>query len=1551
MEQWKAFLQIKIFVIDTHLKKLPEGLDNLEIPAQFFDHIPLHIDSLTREQECLILTSQTNICRLLVEQAIGCPIYILLENITAITIDEVFEAGATDYLSMPLRQPELLARIRQAFPEKQTSARIVQQLRTVLSYAPDAIAMFDRDMCYLYANPAWKESYQLGDTNLIGQSHYDIFSEIGDDWKAIHQRCLTGHIDREEVAPFLREDGTTDWLSWEVRPWYEVDNSVGGLLMYTAVITDKIEAIQSHHEAEARYTGMIENASDAILVLQNDRIIYANRASYDLLGYPDGKLTNQLIWSHIAPEYLEILQTAFIKFSRDEAFTGRYEIQIINRQKLSIDVELTISQIQYENSPGVAIFMRDISERKLAEQVILETQTRLQIQAESLLTINQIADSLHQALGISELANIAVDVCSRYLGAELSAFYIADYDKQVFNRIALNSPPDIRESVSQILPFDNSLTGKIIDEKKIIISEQIANDTRLHAPTLKMLLEAGFVQLIVIPALHNDSVLGTLNILFREPKLITDETFTTLQSIGQTLGLALSNTQTVELLFQEVYERQVIGYKLRMSQERLNSVITTIPVILFAVDEKGVFTLSEGRGLELIGLETGQLVGQSIYEIYPDEPKIHQAVEEAIAGTEGHLQIKIHDIIFDLYYSPLQGSKGATGVFIDVSERTRASRLQNSLFNISQATLEAESLTTLWSVIQRELSQLMDASNFYVALYDPQTELYSFPFWQDEFELAEVLWQPHNLHNSLTDHVRETGQALIINDAEHERMYEQGLVRYQEPFSQIWLGVPLKTSNRIIGVMVVQSYKSDNAYTTSDLDVMRYIGENISWVIESKESEEALRISEERFSKAFYNSPDSLTLTKASTGELLDVNEGFLGIFSYTREESIGKTFHELGIYAIPADRERFINHLQKHGVVRNMEILTRAKSGEERICLVSAEMITLHGEDCIVSIARDVTENKEAERALQSSEETARDFQEKLQALHEITFELTKIDNLDDIYHRAVESGRDLLGYERIALFLADVKSDIIRGTYGTDMSGNIRDERETIIKVSDNSKLAVLVQGNWETYIFTDVELYDYWQDVGQGWNGVTTLWDGSQNIGAIVVDNLIHKKPPRLFERELLRLFGAVVGYVISAKKHNIARQQMVEQLQLLNGIDQAILEAVSPKAIAKAVVSPLKELIGTDYVSIIRLNEDKQEYEVLAWTKDEQPRASSPFSDAIDIMTNPDLRQGQPYVVKNLMEAVSLSKAEERMVSWGLHSYITLPLLADNELVGGLTVASNEIEGVTPEILAIMYGIVTQLALAFRQALLLEQVQAYANDLEGLVEERTAQLTAKAEELEAFTYSVSHDLRAPLRAISGFAEVVLEEFDEEFDEDAAYYLQRITYNANRLGTLIDDLLRLSHIGQRELETKTIQPENTIRAIIEELASDDQIGETMISIDALPDCKADPILLKQLWVNLITNAIKYSRTREKPLIYIGAETQNGEKVYLIRDNGIGFDMKTADKLFGVFQRLHNASQYEGTGVGLATVARIVALHQGRVWAESKVDEGATFYFTISN
>jgi signal transduction histidine kinase len=347
---------------------------------------------------------------------------------------------------------------------------------------------------------------------------------------------------------------------------------------------------------------------------------------------------------------------------------------------------------------------------------------------------------------------------------------------------------------------------------------------------------------------------------------------------------------------------------------------------------------------------------------------------------------------------------------------------------------------------------------------------------------------------------------------------------------------------------------------------------------------------------------------------------------------------------------------------------------------------------------------------------------------------------------------------------------------------------------------------------------------------------------------------------------------------------------------------------------------KESVGAPRATVARWDESKQKLLLPA----EANAATDLLNRALrERRTVSYTRHGQVHLYRSSgsrMQAVPLATHEH---TWGmLLVFRDHPALFPDDDLNLLTLLADQ----------------TAVILGYKQ--LLSEQQALTEQLQGA-----------NRELESFSYSVSHDLRAPLRAVDGFSKILVKDFTSELSPKAAHYLDLVRENTQQMSELVEDLLEFSRLSRQPPKKRRVDLTVLARAVVEDIRRTTTDRRVEVTVGELSFCEADPTLLKQVFINLVSNAFKFTGQKEMATIEIGVQQGAGEQVYFVRDNGVGFDMQYVDKLFGVFQRLHRAEDYEGTGVGLAIVQRIIQRHEGRIWVESAVDQGTTFYFTLGS
>jgi PAS domain S-box-containing protein len=650
-------------------------------------------------------------------------------------------------------------------------------------------------------------------------------------------------------------------------------------------------------------------------------------------------------------------------------------------------------------------------------------------------------------------------------------------------------------------------------------------------------------------------------------------------------------------------------------------------------------------------------------------------------------------------------------------------------------------------------------------------------------------------------------------------------------------------------------------------------------ITEQRRAEREKRQALERFQKVFDQSPDSISISRLRDGEVLAVNDAWVRLNGYAREQVVGRRPDEIGHWT-PHDREAVMAQLMAEGRVANRLTTLKRRDGELRQTLISVALIEVDGEPCTLFVGRDVTEQRRAEEALAQSE---RRYRSLFEAATDCIVVIDPDGRLLDIN----EYGCRALGYARGELAGGPLTRIFDDGKLRRLLCrpGGIAAERRTLraeqeVRAKDGS-----------------LHIFEY---------SAGPLPDG--NILLVARDVTERRRQERLLEN-VARGIGPETG----------------------NAFFRSLVLALSREL--PAYMTFVGEVVGGGRVRTLACCRDG------ALSKNfEYALAGSLCAIAVE-------KRGTVVVPEGVSAKYPGDKGLARL---GIAGYVGTPLFdAEGQVIGTVVALTREpIE--RKEFFVSMVEI-----FAARAAAEIERARAYATvqelnvSLERRVRERTAALEAANRDLDSFGYSVSHDLRSPLGAITGFADLLRGAEAERLSSDGAQMLQQIEINASRMTDMLEGLLEFSRLGHKPVAQVPVAMLALVQEVVGEVRALNAAPQVEFRLGRLPDAAGDPVLLRQVWANLLGNAVKYSRARTPPVVEIGYD--EAKAAYFVRDNGVGFEMQYAGKLFGVFERLHSSAEFEGTGVGLAIVQRIVRQHGGEVSAEGEPGRGATFSFTL--
>ncbi len=727
-----------------------------------------------------------------------------------------------------------------------------------------------------------------------------------------------------------------------------------------------------------------------------------------------------------------------------------------------------------------------------------------------------------------------------------------------------------------------------------------------------------------------------------------------------------------------------------------------------------------------------------------------------------------------------------------------------------------------------------------------------------------------------------------------------------------------------------------------------------------------LKISEEKSRTIFNNSHDSI-IVQSIDGSIIDLNKQAINMFGFPAD------YHNIKIFEIISKDNDYNKLLKiwddaKSGNNVNLDMIAQKYNSKEVFDIeLSLSKFNFGEESFIISTCRDITFRKKSEIQLKN-------LANRLNLQHRTDKAILGAYSQEDIMEYGITYLKKYKQCNRVTIiyfnqseltleikaFAADsdtlLKKNVLYPIHHFRLTKDFYDGVPIIINnIKDIEKPTVLES-----------------QLLKEGLNSYISIpmIAGNELIGSL---NMAHTLADYFNSEDIEMALEIADSITVAIKQFELNSKVILQSdmLKKIREIEHNIINEFSVENIAKTAVSNTKDLMNADRASVSIFDYEKDNVVILASESYGKSKLNNntliPISD---FAISEELKSGKVYYVKDILLMDNRRQIDIDLLNEGIRSHIGFPLMSDNKIIGTLNFGSNKPNAFNEEQINIGSNIAYPLSIALSQAKLRDKIIIYNNNLESVVKERTnelssannevnrlnqvlskniAELESTNKELEAFSYSVSHDLRAPLRAMDGFSEVIIEDYSDKLEEDAKHYLFRIRTASQKMAMLIDDLLKLSRITRVEMNTKQID----ISAIAADILNEFRINNPDRNIDILINenltANADESLIRILMTNLIGNAWKFTSKCERANIEIGKEVIDNIKYFYVKDNGAGFDMAYSNKLFRAFQRLHSQTTYEGTGIGLAIAQRIINKHAGSIFAISEIDKGSCFYFSL--
>jgi PAS domain S-box-containing protein len=1222
------------------------------------------------------------------------------------------------------------------------------------------------------------------------------------------------------------------------------DDELGDLSRsFNGMIDDLKQSSSSLAAAKLFTDKVLESMIDFVVVTDMDlNITQVNKAALGINGYDEqeliGKSVNMLMADRpFNQKGVEVL--------RKNGFVTNLEKLNLNKDGSVTPISMSLSVFKDErgNDLGIVCVGKDVSDRKRRE---MEQQA-----------ITEIVQGAITTSSLDELFEIAYLAINRCISAENC--YIALHDATT-GIIRYEFWKDKTRTVPDPHPIQNNFGSYILaTNQPVLLTEKFKQDvydsgavdsSRPYSPSW-----------MGVPLQIRGNAIGILVAQDYEiDDLYSERDLEMLEAIGNQLALAI--------------ERKLAEETLRAREQHFRSLIenSSDAIALFATD--GAILYASPSTPQVLGYTAAEMRSFNALDLIHPDDKSLIAEQLALVARQPRVGTDILGRVRhkDGSYRWVEGTftnllddpnvNAIVNNYRDVTDRKRADAETEVISKIIQGVTSTANLDELLELIHQSIGKVLDAENCFVALYDPTTEMLDMQFWADKYDPAPP---PFKMGKGFTAYVCRTERAMLMTRKTIKQLLNQGEIELQGTAPATWLGVPLRTSAGMIGVLALQHYEDEDAYCIRDLELLVSVGSQIALAIERKRIAEAVRISEQQHRLLFETNPQPAYVYDLETLAFLAVNEAALRHYGYSREEFRSSiTLKDLH----PAkDIPQFLERVSK--VVPNSDTILAPSTHQKKNGTVIDVEITSHAlnfadRPAEIVLVSDITERKTAE------EKTAR-------------------------LHAEIEHQRERLN--DIIAHVQGVVWETKKATNNTDPGLDfVSDYAETMLGYPVDEWL--VKPGFWLEIVHPDdrerakeeaCAIYTSRRSGTLEYRWIAKdgreVWVESRNL--VICDE----------DGEPIGVRGVTVD--ITERKQ--AQKQIIENEEKFRDLfDNA------PIAYHELDVNGL-------YTRVNRTEEL-----LLGYTNDEL-RGRHPSEFIVEKVSREATKA--KLAGKMPLEPVERTFIRKDGTLLSVLNQDRLILDANGETIG--------IRSTLQDITA----------------------RKHAEEQLNIFNEKLQQSNR---ELQDFAYVASHDLQEPLRKVQAFSDRLKTKYGDKLEGDGLDYLERMRSAASRMQLLIQDLLTFSRVSTKAQPFIPVNLETITREVLSDLEVKIEETGATIQFTNLPIIDADPLQMRQLMQNLIGNALKFQQKGTAPHIMVSAVESNGSGTFAnyqisVKDNGIGFDEKYADKIFAVFQRLHGRTEYEGSGVGLSICRKIAERHNGSITAQSSPGDGSTFTVTL--